>query len=153
MDTLNSLDDATTMIITDTIRHTNTGTTRQNSSRPSSGSHQQYFLNSTSTPNHSRSPSMTSNSNRDSMISNASNSSNVDTPPSLPPKRDYSNGADTISMTNFGDTSSNNSGSQEEIYTFRKLTKKKGPPPPPPIINETEVTPTPPRKPALRPPT
>ena len=102
---------------------------------------------------HSRSPSMTSNSNRDSMISNASNSSNVDTPPSLPPKRDYSNGADTISMTNFGDTSSNNSGSQEEIYTFRKLTKKKGPPPPPPIINETEVTPTPPRKPALRPPT
>ena len=54
VDTLNSLDDATTMIITDTIRHTNTGTTRQNSSRPSSGSHQQYFLNSTSTPNHSR---------------------------------------------------------------------------------------------------
>ena len=53
VDTLNSLDDATTMIITDTIRHTNTGTTRQNS-RPSSGSHQQYFLNSTSTPNHSR---------------------------------------------------------------------------------------------------
>jgi dedicator of cytokinesis protein 1 len=164
VDTLNSLDDATTMIITDTIRHTSTnnsstGTTRQNS-RPSSGSHQQYFLNSTSTPNHSRSPSMTSNSNRDSMISNASNSSNVDcnTPPSLPPKRDlYSssnNGADTFSLTNFGcDTSSNNSGSQEEIYTLRKLTKKKGPPPPPPIIDETEVTPTPPRKPALRPPT
>jgi hypothetical protein len=160
VDTLNSLDDATTMIITDTIRHTtNNSTTRQNS-RPSSGSHQQYFLNSTSTPNHSRSPSMTSNSNRDSMISNASNSSNVDcnTPPSLPPKRDlYSssnNGADTFSLTNFGcDTSSNNSGSQEEIYTLRKLTKKKGPPPPPPIIDETEVTPTPPRKPALRPPT
>ena len=104
---------------------------------------------------HSRSPSMTSNSNRDSMISNASNSSNVDVPPSLPPKRDmYSNGgADTFSLTNFGDTSSNNSGSQEEIYNLRKLTKKKGPPPPPPIIDETEVTPTPPRKPALRPPT
>ena len=71
---------------------------------------------------HSRSPSMTSNSNRDSMISNASNSSNVDVPPSLPPKRDmYSNGgADTFSLTNFGDTSSNNSGSQEEIYNLRK---------------------------------
>ena len=57
VDTLNSLDDAATMIITDTIRHTTNNSTtmmRQNSSRPSSGSHQQYFLNSTSTPNHSR---------------------------------------------------------------------------------------------------
>ena len=142
MDTLNSIDDSpttSTIIVTDMRQ-----TYNHNSSRPSSGHH--YFL-TTSTPNRSRSPSMASN--RDSLISNEAL---LDcTPPILPPKREYSNG-DNQSLTNF-EISSNHSGSREDLVTNRILIKKKPPPPPPPTINESEITPTPPRRPALKPPT
>ena len=141
LDTLNSFDDSPTA---STIIVTEMRPPHHNISRPSSGQH--YLL--TSTPNRSRSPSMASN--RDSMISNDFNES---MPPPLPTKREYTNGGDNQSLSNY-EITSNHSESREDLYNGRIITvdKKKRPPPPPPI-NENDGTSPPRRRPPLKPPT
>ena len=129
----------TTVVVTDSRL-----SVHNSNSRPSSGHN--FFL-TTSTPNHSRSPSM--HSNRDSLLSND------EIPPGLPPRKggghnlvpDTNN--DNLSLSNF-DSNSNTSGSREDIFSLRL--KKKAPPPPPPIVvdNGSETPPTPPRKPPMR---
>lgn len=131
-----------TILVTENNSRLNAPT---NNSRPNSTGHQ--IILTTSTPNHSRSPSM--QSNRDSLIS-----CTEENPPQLPPKPSKSSFdyADTLSLSNL----SNHSGSREDI-----IRRKKAPPPPPPIICSEngssgtggDVTPpTPPRKPPLRDP-
>ena len=144
LDTLNSLDDSPTA---STIIVTEMRPPHHNLSRPSSG-HHHYLL--TSTPNRSRSPSMASN--RDSII--IDEAFNESMPPPLPSKREYSNGGDNQSLSNY-EITSNHSESREDLYNGRIITvdKKKRPPPPPPTIIETDGTSPPRRRPPLKPPT
>lgn len=102
-------------------------------SRPSSG----HFVLTTSTPNHSRSPSMTSN--RDSLVS--SDGMNDPIPPPVPPKPNKPD----ISFENLS------IASLDEIDGGIYRLNKKRPPPPPPQTLEVKTPPTPPRKPPFRP--
>lgn len=127
---------STTIIVTDSRMSVH-------NSRPPSGHHFNYLT--TSTPNHSRSPSM--QSNRDSLISH-----DDEEKPILPPRtvvRNNQENLETLSLSNL----SNNSGSREDIVNQNRI-KKKAPPPPPPIYvdNGSETPPTPPRKPNVRDP-
>jgi hypothetical protein len=139
-------DNNTTVLVTDSSRLS----VNNSHSRPSSGHH--FFL-STSTPNHSRSPSMASN--RDSLVSTDGLLASMEpVPPVLPPKRIDVN-VDCLSLSNF-DSNSNNSGSREDIVNYRSSShKKKAPPPPPPISinnNGDQTPPTPPKRPPFKPP-
>ena len=100
------------------------------SSRPSSG---QFLL--TSTPNHSRSPSITSNSNRDSMQSNdGSFTLATSEPPPVPPKSRFDTSNEEYNVMPIQEHF------MEAITTQTR--KKKAPPPPPP---------TSPKKPPVKP--
>ncbi len=130
-----------------------------NNNRPPSGHH--FFLN-TSTPNHSRSPSMASN--RDSVVSGdallgvgigGGPVGGGENPPMIPPKHGRDGGGGD-SLSSYDGLS----GSREDIVirsTSSGHYKKKAPPPPPPILvtnsNGGDATPpTPPKKPPFKPP-
>ena len=120
---------------------------RSNSSRPTSGQ----FLITTSTPNHSRSPSMTSN--RDSLHSCEGL---LEPPPPVPPKhKDVEN----LSLASFDeDNVSRHSFNSQDNLDHHDITapprhyKRRPPPVPPGHIDGNKTPPTPPKKPPFKPP-
>ena len=106
------------------------------SSRPSSG----HFGLTTSTPNHSRSPSMTSN--RDSVISYDGYSDHP-VPPPVPPKHCKPDASfENLSIASLEEID----GAPQRVF------KRRPPPPPPSTTLEMKTPPTPPKKPPFKPP-
>lgn len=141
-----------TVIVTQEARLSSVG-----SSRPSSGQFQ-FLNNATSTPNHSRSPSI--NSNRDSVVSSEGLLMTMDTqvqqqPPPVPPKFRGDGSGDSLSLSNYGGESTNSEDVATKPPFVHHPGKKEAPPPPPPILINSggnQTPPTPPKKPPFKPP-